>query len=655
MIQRDATQDERYLRLLSEKFPSRRAAATEIINLKSIISLPKGTEHFVSDLHGNDEAFIHLIKNASGVIRKKVDDIFGENLTEQEKRELCALIYYPNERLKLERSKYTRSDDLEAWYKLMIFRTIEVARKVTVKYSRSKVRKRMPKEFAYVIDELLFESPKEPGRKDFYDSIVDSVIETGLSEQLIVAICFLIHKLSIDTLHVVGDVYDRGPGADKIMDALMGYHDFDIQWGNHDMEWMGAACGNRSLIATTVRVSTRFANVDTLEEGYGISLLPLATFAIDTYGDDPCEPFIPEDHDDNIKSKRSAELLAKMHKAISIIQFKLEGQLIMRHPEYEMDDRLLLDKIDKEKGTIMVYGKEYPLRDKNLPTLDPEHPYELTAGEELVMSQLEHSFLRSEKMQQHLRLMFQHGSLYLVQNGFLLYHAAVPMTADGEFMPITYDGKRYAGRALMDFFDKKCRQAYYEKDADAIDLMWYMWCGFKSPLFNKDKMTTLERYFVADKDTHTEITGSYFKLADKAEICKQILKEFGLPTETGRIINGHIPVKTIKGEQPMRANGKRLVIDGGFARAYHAKTGISGYTLIYNSQGIQLIEHEMFESKEQAVISGSDIHSRVQLKDFSDHRMLIKDTERGQELQRQIDDLERLIQAYKEGIIPEKY
>lgn len=645
------SRDERYLKLLSEKFPNRTAAATEIINLKSIISLPKGTEHFVSDLHGSDEAFIHLIKNASGVIRKKVDDIFLDSLSEQDKCELCALIYYPKERIKLEKSKHR---DMDEWYRIMISRVIEVARVVTIKYSRSKVRKRMPKDFAYVIDELLFETPKEPGRIAFYGSIITAIVEMNMADKLLVALSDLIHKLSIDTLHVVGDIYDRGPGASRILDTLGVYHDFDIQWGNHDMEWMGAACGNKALMATVVRFSTRFAEIETLEEDYSINLLPLATFAIETYGDDPCTVFKTQDLEDNPRIKHSRQVLAKMHKAISIIQFKLEGQLIMRHPEYHMDDRLLLDKIDKEKGTIMCYGKEYPLLDTNLPTLDPEHPYELSPAEQQLMDQLEHSFMRSEKLQQHLKLFYQHGSLYTAQNGFLLFHAAVPLEDNGEFMTLDLDGHPVKGKELMDYFDQKIRQAYYDKDQDSLDLMWYMWCGPKSPLFHKDKMTTLERYFIGDTDTHTEINGAYYTLANKVDICKKILVEFGLSPETGRIINGHIPVKTIKGELPMKAEGKRLVIDGGFSKAYHAKTGIAGYTLIYNSQGIQLIEHKEFESKEEAVKSGSDIHSRVELKDFSGHRMLIKDTDRGRELQRQIDDLQALIQAYSSGLLTEE-
>ena len=656
--------DERYLRLLSEKFPNSNAVISEMINLRAIMSLPKGTEHFVSDLHGASNAFIHMIKNASGVVRRKVDDIYGETLTEAEKRALCALIYYPDERIEyLHNGKLRMEDEGEgihsmyAWYHRRLHQVTEVARAVTVKYTRSKVRKLLPPSFAYVIEELLHESSIEHDRSDYFNAIIESIIETGSAEDLLIQISYLIHGLTIDTMHVVGDIFDRGPGADKIMQVLSTVHDYDIQWGNHDIEWMGAAAGNAALIATVIRVSTRYANIETLEEGYGINLLPLANFAMETYGSDPCTIWQTKDFENNPRLTRSAQLMAKMHKAISIIQFKLEGQTILRHPEWKMEDRLLLDKINYGEGTITVNGKTYPLTDSNLPTVNPADPYALSVEEQELMTQLERSFRKSEKMQSHLKMLYQHGSLFLVRNGFLLYHAAIPLNEDGSFEEVDVCGKKVKGRALMERIDEVIRQAYYGKGAEkdnALDYMLYLWCGEGSPLYNKDKMTTFERYFIKDKELEAEKKGSYYTLADRKDICEKILAEFGLDPEQGRIINGHIPVRTIKGETPMRAEGKRFVIDGGFSKPYQEKTGIAGYTLIYNSHGIQLVEHEEFESREQAIISGSDINSRTLLQDFTGCRMLIKDTDLGKELQQQVEDLKQLLAAYQSGSIKEK-
>ena len=656
--------DERYLRLLSEKFPNSNAVVSEMINLRAIMSLPKGTEHFVSDLHGASNAFIHMIKNASGVVRRKVDDIYGETLPEAEKRALCALIYYPDERIEyLHNGKLSLSDEgigiktMREWYQRRLHQVTDVARAVTVKYTRSKVRKLLPPSFAYVIEELLHESSIEHDRSDYFNAIIEGIIETGSAEDLLIQISYLIHGLTIDTIHVVGDIFDRGPGADKIMQVLSTIHDYDIQWGNHDIEWMGAAAGNSALIATVIRVSMRYANIETLEEGYGINLLPLANFAMETYGNDPCTIWQTKDFENNPRLTRSAQLMAKMHKAISIIQFKLEGQTILRHPEWQMDDRLLLDKINYGEGTITINGKNYPLTDSNLPTINPAAPYALSQEEQELMTQLERSFRKSEKMQRHLKMLYQHGSLFLVRNGFLLYHAAIPLNEDGSFMEVDVCGKRVKGRALMERIDEVIRQAYYgkgkEKD-NALDYMLYLWCGEGSPLYNKDKMTTFERYFIKDKELDAEKKGAYYTLADRKDICEKILAEFGLNPEQGRIINGHIPVRTIKGETPMRAEGKRFVIDGGFSKPYQEKTGIAGYTLIYNSHGIQLVEHEEFESREQAIISGSDINSRTLLQDFTGCRMLIKDTDLGKELQQQVEDLKQLLAAYQSGSIKEK-
>lgn len=646
-------QDERYLRLLSEKFPNSQAVISELINLRAILSLPKGTEHFVSDLHGASLAFIHMIKNASGVVRKKVDEVYGSRMEEEEKRALCALIYYPDERIEYEK---TVQADMTAWYKLRLTQTVEIARAVTIKYSRSKVHKLLPPDYAYIIKELLHETNLEQhDRNTYYHAIIDAIIETGCAAQVLIAICYLIHSLTIDTLHIVGDIFDRGSGAAKIMDVLNTVRDYDIQWGNHDIEWMGAMAGNMALLATVLRVSIRYANIETLEEGYGINLLPLANFAMTVYGDDPCMIWQTKDFENNPRLTRSAQLMAKMHKAISIIQFKLEGQTVLRHPEWHMDDRAVLHQLTMDNGQWTLDGQV--ILDQNLPTVNPKDPYALSKHEQDLMNQLARSFRKSEKMQKHLRMLYEHGSLYLVRNGFLLYHAAIPLNADGSFTEADVCGERVSGKALMDRTDAIIRQAYYgegKAKQDALDYMLYLWEGANSPLYNKDKMTTFERYFLPKGEAWDEHKGAYFTLADDEEVCKKILKEFGLNPATGRIVNGHVPVRTIKGETPMRANGKRFVIDGGFSKPYQEKTGIAGYTLIYNSHGIQLVEHESFESREQAILSGSDIHNRTLLQDFSGKRIRIKDTDKGKELLEQIEALEQLLQAYRTGIFRER-
>ena len=655
---------ERYLRLLSERFPNADAVVTELINLHAILSLPKGTEHFVSDLHGASSAFIHMIKNASGVIRRKVDDIYGDTISEAEKRALCALIYYPDERIRLVQQQGLDAEAMPMampsmmdWYRRRIHQTLDVTRGVSVKYTRSKVRKLLPKNFAYIIEELLYESSIERDRTRYFHAIIDAIIDTGRAEQLLIAISYLIHTLAIDTWHIVGDIFDRGPGATKIMEVLSTVRDYDIQWGNHDILWMGAFAGNWALIATVLRVSIRYANIETLEEGYGINLLPLANFAMETYGSDPCTVFQTKDFENNPRLTRSAQLMAKMHKAISIIQFKLEGQTLLRHPEYQMADRLFLDKIDYARGVISVAGNEYPITDTYLPTIQHDNPYLLSQEEQELMEQLARSFRKSEKAQKHLRMLYQHGGLYLVRNSFLLYHAAIPLCDDGSLMEVDVCGVRAKGKALMDRIDRVVRQAYFGKrqeKADALDYMLYLWCGYGSPLYHKDKMSTFERYFIGVPELEHERKGAYYTLADRREVCEMILREFGLDAESGRIINGHIPVRTIKGETPVRADGKRFVIDGGFSKPYQEKTGISGYTLIYNSHGIQLVEHEKFESREQAASSGSDIHLRIQLQDFTHRRILVRDTDRGQELIRQVGELHQLLQAYQMGLIEER-
>lgn len=649
-------QDRRYLELLSQSFPNVTSAATEIVNLQAILNLPKGTEHFVSDLHGEYTAFTHILKNASGVIRRKVDEVFGMNLRQSDKDQLCSLIYYPAEKIAL--AKQTEKD-IDDWFRTMIFQVVAVARMVASKYTHSKIRKHLPSQFTYVIEELLFEKSEEEDKQGYYSAIISSIVDIGRAEELIIAICELIHQLAIDTLHIVGDVYDRGPGACGIMEILCNYHDFDIQWGNHDISWMGAAAGNWALIANVVRISIRYANVETLEEGYSINLLPLATFALDTYGHDPCTIFQACEFEENTRMSRSLQLMAKMHKAISIIQFKLEGQIISRHPEFNMENHKLLHLIDFEKNTINLDGKSYPLSDNNFPTINPMDPYKLSAEEEQLMRQLYHSFTSSEKLQDHLKCLYSHGSLFLVRNNILLYHAAIPLNADGTFKEVDIMGVKYKGKAMMERFDQVIRAAYFaEKHSDekqiALDYMWYLWCGPDSPLYNKDKMTTFERYFIDDEQIIKEIKGAYYELANQKDTCDNILREFGLDPEKSRIINGHIPVRTTKGESPMRADGRRLVIDGGFSKPYHKTTGIAGYTLIYNSHGVQLVQHEAFESKERAVKEGSDIHCRVQLEEFKYRRMHVCDTDKGVKLQKQIENLRKLLEAYRYGIIKEK-
>lgn len=649
-------EDERYLKLLSEKYPNTSSCSTEIINLEAIMNLPKGTEHFLSDLHGEITAFTHVLKNASGVIRRKVDDIFGMTMLQSDKNNLLSLIYYPTEKLALMRNS---EKDIDDWYRTTLYRVVAVAKTVSSKYTRSKVRKLLPEEFAYVIEELLHEEENSPDKQSYYAQLINTIVDIGRSEKVIIAICQLIHRLVIDTLHVVGDVYDRGPGACDIMETLCSYHNFDIQWGNHDISWMGAAAGNLALIANVVRISIRYANVETLEEGYSINLLPLATFALDTYGNDKCTVFQACEFEENSRMSRSMQLMAKMHKAISIIQFKLEGQTVMRRPEFNMENRRLLHLIDYENNTITIDGKTYNLKDGNFPTIDPSDPYKLSVEEEQLMLQLSHSFTSSEKLQNHMRCIYKHGSLFLVRNNCLLYHAAIPLNADGTFKTVEIDGGKYSGRKLMERFDKMIRTAYFAQYGSqekqlALDYMWYLWCGPDSPLYNKDKMTTFERYFIQDKELCREEKGPYYELANNADTCDNIMREFGLDPDKSRIINGHIPVKTTQGESPLRAGGKRLVIDGGFSKPYHKTTGIAGYTLIYNSHGLQLVQHEPFESKEKAVQDGTDIHSRVQLEEFKYHRMLVRDTDRGKELQIQIDNLRKLLMAYRQGLIKER-
>ena len=557
--------DLRYLQLLSRSFPTIADASTEIINLEAILNLPKGTEHFLTDIHGEYEAFQHVLKNASGAVKRKVNEIFGNTLREAEKKEICTLIYYPEEKLQLVKA---REKDLDDWYLITLNQLVKVCQNVSSKYTRSKVRKSLPAEFSYIIQELLHESSIEPNKHAYINVIISTIITTKRADDFIIAMCNLIQRLTIDSLHIVGDIYDRGPGAHIIMDTLCNYHNFDIQWGNHDILWMGAASGNDSCIANVIRMSMRYGNLGTLEDGYGINLLPLATFAMDTYADDPCTIFMPKmNFADAHYNEKTLRLITQMHKAITIIQFKLEAEIIDRRPEFGMANRKLLEKIDFERGVFVYEGKEYALRDTNFPTVDPADPYRLTEEERELVEKIHYSFMNSEKLKKHMRCLFTYGGMYLVSNSNLLYHASVPLNEDGSFKHVKIRGKEYWGHKLLDKADQLIRTAYFDEEGEedkefAMDYIWYMWCGPDAPLFDKDKMATFERYFLEDKEMHKEKKGYYYTLRNREDICDQILAEFGALGPHSHIINGHVPVKTIQGEQPMKANGKLFVIDG---------------------------------------------------------------------------------------------
>lgn len=648
----------RVLELLAQTFPNVGAASTEIINLEAILNLPKGTEHFVADIHGEHEAFRHILRNASGNIKRKVTELFGTTTRDTDIRDLCSLIYYPEQKLQIIRMQ---EPDLSDFYLITLHRLIRVLQSVSSKYTRSKVRKSLPKEFAYIIEELLHESISDDDKQAYFSRIIETIISTGQAEEFIIAICNVIHRLSIDQLHILGDIFDRGPGAHIIMDILCDYGRFDIQWGNHDILWMGAAAGNDACMANVLRLSLRYGNMTTLEDGYGINLVPLATFAMEVYGDDPCERFMPilNQEQKSAINEKSRQLIGRMHKAIAVIQFKLEAALIAAHPEWGMEDRNLLDKMDVERGVIMIDGKEYPINDCNFPTVNPANPFALTTEERELVDKLRHSFGVSDKLRKHMDCLLAHGSMYGVFNSNLLFHASLPLTDDGELKEVEIKGEKYAGRELFDMVGLMVRDAFNRdssrEDRDyARDYFWYLWCGPDSPLFDKSKMATFERYFINDKETHHEEKGAYYKLRNEEEVCDMILDSFGVTGELRHIINGHVPVRAGKGESPVRANGKMMVIDGGFSKAYHDTTGIAGYTLVYHSRGFQLVQHEPFCSTEEAVEQGTDIKSSIQIVELSRKRMRVRDTDKGVELQAQIDELAELLYAFRHGIIKER-
>ena len=654
----DIIKDMRYIRLLSNTFPTIAAASTEIINLQAILNLPKATEHFVADIHGEYEAFQHILKNASGNIKRKVNDLFGNTLREVEKRELCTLIYYPEQKLELVKAS---EPDINDWYHITLHHLVAVCRDVSSKYTRSKVRKSLPKDFSYIIQELLHERPEDKNKANYVNVIVDTIISTGRADDFIVAISNVIQRLAIDQLHILGDVYDRGPGAHRIMDLLETYHSWDITWGNHDIIWMGATAGNDACMCSVIRLSLRYANLVTLEDGYGINLVPLATFAMEAYGDDPCTEFLPKtDAGTAAIDEKTRQLIAKEHKAIAVLQFKLEGQLYEKHPEWKMKGRAMLERVNYEKGTIDIDGKEYKLSSCSFPTVDPKNPNKLTKEEEILVEKLHHSFEVSEKLHKHIKLMLSHGCMYSIWNNNLLFHASIPLCEDGTMKNVEiYPGNTVSGQQLMTDIGMLIRCAFQNDSSQkmidyAKDYFMYLWCGPDSPLFDKSKMATFERYFIKEKETHEEKKGYYFILRNKEEICDNILKAFGVTDPNRHIINGHVPVKAVKGESPIKANGRLMVIDGGFSQAYHHETGIAGYTLVYHSRGFQLVQHEPFTSTEDAIIRGTDIKSTTQIVEMSSRRMLVADTDKGKELNAQIDDLQELLYAYRHGFINER-
>lgn len=650
--------DLRYLQLLAQSYPNVAEASCEIINLEAILNLPKPTEHFISDPHGESEAFNHVLRNASGYVKRKVEEIFGPTLRMTEKQELCTLIYYPEAKLQLIKAAESNMND---FYVITLNQLIKVLREVSSKYTRSKIRKDLPGDFGYIIEELLHESHSGVGEKrhQYYNMIVQTIIDTQRADHFVVSICNLIQRLAIDRLHLLGDIFDRGPGAHQIMNTLCNYHHFDIVWGNHDIEWFGAAAGNRACIANVLRLSLRYGNLATLEDGYGINLLPLATFAMETYKDDPCTLFgVKEVSKESKHDLKTSRLIAQMHKAITVIQFKEEAKIINRRPDFKMDDRKMLEHINFENGTCMIDGKAYELRDNFLPTVNKENPNVLSDEEELLMAKLQHSFRTSDKLQRHIECLLAHGCMYSIANSNLMYHASVPLNEDGSLKEVEILGKKYKGISLMKKTGHLVREAFNEdtpkerKDF-ARDYIWYLWCGKNSPLFDKDKMTTFERYFIKDKETHTETKGYYYKYNNSEEVVDMILDNFGVEGKHRHIINGHTPVKVLKGETPIKANGKLLVIDGGFSRAYQPETGIAGYTLTYHSRGLELVQHQPFHSTEEAIENGYDIKSSTQIVEMNSQRMYVKDTDKGKVLLAKVDNLKKLLYAYRNGFIKE--
>ncbi|AXI26627.1 MULTISPECIES: fructose-1,6-bisphosphatase [Gemella] len=642
-----------HLRLLSNNFKNINETMREIINLEAILSLPKGTEHFLSDIHGEYEAFDHVLRNGSGVIKEKLKEVFGNRLQQKELNLLATIIYYPEEKLNILKKEFTENEYKE-YQKILLLRLLEVTQIAARKYTRSKVRKILPSDFSYIIEELLYKMQTRD-KADYYEKIVENIIELGAGDKFIIELSLSIHKLIIDHLHIVGDVYDRGPYPDKIMDRLLNYHSVDIQWGNHDMLWIGAYCGDAITMANVLRICARYDNLDIIEDRYGISLRSLLNLSETYYKDDPCKEFMPKlSKNDELKySEHEIMQIARMHKAIAVIQFKLEKQAIDANPEFNLGSRALLDKINFEKKTVEVRGKTYPMTSCNFPTVDRKNPYKLSKEEEKVVKKLRELFTTSEKLKKHIELFINKGAMYKCYNGNLLIHGCMPVDVNGNFQTFTYRGETYTGKAMLDFFDKKVRSIFYSNDRSGDGLFFYLWQGEYSPLFGKRDMTTFERYFIEDKASHEEVKNAYYKLRDNEAFCIKLLKEFGL-SESGHIINGHTPVKETKGENPIKANGRTIVIDGGMSRAYHKTTGHGGYTLTYNSYGLQIMRHDIFQSKKKALKDETDIVSTRRVVDKKVERKTIADTDTGQEIKIQIEQLKVLLDAYKDGTLVER-
>ena len=649
----------RYLKLLAQKYPTVQAASTEIINLQAILNLPKGTEHFVSDIHGEYEAFLHMLNSCSGVVKEKLDELLGASLTRSERDQLATLIYYPQEKLRL---VARQTEDLDEWYRITLHRLIELCRWVSSKYTRSKVRKALPHEYAYIIDELLHTHYDEADKRDYYENIIRTIIDVGQAPGLIEAISSVIKRMAVDHLHIVGDIFDRGPRADVVMDSLLDYHSVDIQWGNHDILWMGAASGSRTLVATVLANSIHYNNLDVIENGYGISLRPLSIFANEVYKDCDVSRFAVKltEPDAEQYSEKDKLLSARMHKAITIILFKLEGQKLIRRPEFGMPDRLLLDKIDYSAKTVQIGEHTYQMEDCDFPTVDPADPYTLTPEESQVIDQITQSFLRSEKLQRHIRFLYSKGGLYKVFNGNLLFHGCIPMTEDGALMSFTIGGKERSGKEFLDYAEKTARKAYYDQVGSperqfGMDFLWWLWAGRNSPIFGRDRMTTFERRLIKDESAWTEPKNAYYTLYQDAQVCDKLLKEFGLEGPHCHIINGHIPVKAKKGESPVKGGGKLIVIDGGFCKAYQPTSGIAGYTLIYNSRFMRIVSHQPFAGKRAAIRENHDIANDSLIFERMEHRVKIAETDMGRTLKEQADDLRRLLQAYRSGAFSENH
>ena len=648
-----------YLRLLSKQYPTVQAAGTEIIRLKAVLNLPKPTEHFMSDIHGEHEAFLHILNSGSGEVKEKLEELFGNTMTQRDRSDLATLIYYPGSKLALAADE---TEDLEEWYRLTIHRLVDMCRYVSTKHTRRKVRSLMVPDYEQILDELIHLAEEGGSRRDQYENIISTIIQIGQAADIIKALCSLIKSLVVDHLHIVGDIFDRGPRADIIMDSLMSAQSVDIQWGNHDVLWMGAASGSRTLVATVLSNSIRYNNLDVIETGYGISLRPLSIFANEVYKDCDTQQFQVKltGPDADQYTEKDKLLSARMNKAITIILFKLEGQKVLRHPEFGMDDRLLLDKINYEDRTLTIGGKVYEMLDCDFPTVDPKNPYELTEEESHVINQLTDSFCNSEKLQRHIRFLYSKGSLYKTFNGNLLFHGCIPMGADGSLLSFTIGGKERSGKEFLDYAEKTARKAYYDKRGSqerqfGMDFLWWLWCGRNSPIYGRDRMTTFERRFIADESTWTEPKNAYYTYYQDPAVCDMLLKEFGLEGPHCHIINGHVPVRTKKGESPIKGGGKLLVIDGGFSRAYQPTSGIAGYTLIYNSRHYRIVSHQPFAGKWNAVHKNDDIRNESEVFEKLETRMRISQTDEGAALQTQVDDLLMLLEAYRSGAVAEDH